>query len=195
MLAKCDDNGEKTLDMSTVKGEEKNLCKKDKYARIEQMRVTLGLSDYQRTPTPGETLGNFYRRTRMYWQMTAHKHTQHTGNELGKASFDLAKARYKEVKPILDELAIPEADQKAEEKAGTETSSRKKVNPPGTSSRRKRSSRKKVNQLETNSRKKAGAETSSRKEVKVNSAETSSQKKVGAEKSSRKKVNPAEMRF
>lgn len=50
MLAKCDDNGEKTLDMSTVKGEEKNLCKKDKYARIEQMRVTLGLSDYQRTP-------------------------------------------------------------------------------------------------------------------------------------------------
>ncbi|OAY65977.1 hypothetical protein ACMD2_19671, partial [Ananas comosus] len=79
----CDVNGKKTLDMSTavslLKGEKKNLRRKEKRARIEQIRVTLGLSDSQRTPTPGETLRDFYRRTSMYWQMAAHEHTQHTG--------------------------------------------------------------------------------------------------------------------
>ncbi|XP_020111688.1 kelch repeat-containing protein 3-like isoform X6 [Ananas comosus] len=127
----CDVNGKKTLDMSTavslLKGEKKNLRRKEKRARIEQIRVTLGLSDSQRTPTPGETLRDFYRRTSMYWQMAAHEHTQHTGKELRKDGFDLAEARYKELKPILDELAILEAEQKAEEEAGAETSSRKKV--------------------------------------------------------------------
>ncbi|KAG6391268.1 hypothetical protein SASPL_149021 [Salvia splendens] len=37
---------------------------------------------------------------------------EHTGKELRKDGFDLAKMRYKELKPILDELAILEAEQK-----------------------------------------------------------------------------------
>ncbi|XP_010930020.3 uncharacterized protein [Elaeis guineensis] len=126
------DGGERTLDMgnavSLLRGEKKNLRRKEKRARIEQIRVSLGLSDSQRTPVPGESLKDFYQRTNMYWQMAAYEHTQHTGKELRKDGFDLAEARYKELKPILDELAILEAEQKAEEEQGAETSSRKRDN-------------------------------------------------------------------
>ncbi|KAG5537107.1 hypothetical protein RHGRI_024521 [Rhododendron griersonianum] len=112
--------------VALIKGEGKNLRRKDKRARIEQIRVSLGLSDSQRTPMPGETLKDFYKRTNMYWQMAAYEHTQHTGKELRKDGFDLAVSRYKELKPILDELAILEAEQKAEEEEGPESSSLKK---------------------------------------------------------------------
>ncbi|KZV24855.1 kelch domain-containing protein 4-like [Dorcoceras hygrometricum] len=115
--------------VAIIKGEGKNIRRKDKRARIEQIRASLGLSDSQRTPMPGESLKDFYKRTNMYWQMAAYEHTQHTGKELRRDGFDLAEFRYKELKPILDELAILEAEQKAEEEEGPETSvSRKKVN-------------------------------------------------------------------
>ncbi|KAF5204533.1 Kelch domain-containing protein [Thalictrum thalictroides] len=123
-------DGVKSVEMadavSILKGQVKNLRRKEKRARIEQIRANLGLSDSQRTPMPGETLRDFYKRTNLYWQMAAHEHTQHTGKELRKDGFDLADARYKELKPILDELAILEAEQKAEEEQGPETSSRKR---------------------------------------------------------------------
>ncbi|KAG9446315.1 hypothetical protein H6P81_012443 [Aristolochia fimbriata] len=122
----ADDTGEQTLEMgdavAIIKGESKNLRRKEKRARIEQIRANLGLSDSQRTPMPGETLRDFYRRTSLYWQMAAHEHTQHTGKELRKDGFDLAESRFRELKPILDELAILEAEQKAEEEQGAETS-------------------------------------------------------------------------
>ncbi|CAH9118258.1 unnamed protein product [Cuscuta europaea] len=111
--------------VAIVKGEGKTLRRKEKRARIEQIRAHLGLSDSQRTPAPGESLRDFYKRTNTYWQMAAYEHTQHTGKELRKDGFDLAKSRYRELKPILDELAILEAEQKAEEE-GPETSSSKK---------------------------------------------------------------------
>ncbi|XP_073295594.1 uncharacterized protein [Primulina huaijiensis] len=115
--------------VAMIKGEGKNIRRKDKRVRIEQIRASLGLSDSQRTPMPGESLKDFYKRTNMYWQMAAYEHTQHTGKELRKDGFDLAESRYKELKPILDELAILEAEQKAEEEEGPETSvSRKKGN-------------------------------------------------------------------
>ncbi|XP_065636159.1 uncharacterized protein LOC112000039 [Quercus suber] len=112
--------------VALIKGQGKTLRRKEKRARIEQIRASLGLSDSQRTPVPGESLRDFYKRTNMYWQMAAHEHTQHTGKELRKDGFDLAESRYKELKPILDELAILEAEQKAEEAEGAETSSRKR---------------------------------------------------------------------
>ncbi|KAL8042532.1 hypothetical protein ABFX02_09G058000 [Erythranthe guttata] len=115
--------------VAIIKGEGKTLRRKEKRARIDQIRASLGLSDSQRTPTPGESLKDFYKRTNMYWQMAAYEHTEHTGKELRKDGFDLAKSRYKELKPILDELAILEAEQKAEEAEAPETStSRKKGN-------------------------------------------------------------------
>ncbi|KAK4568891.1 hypothetical protein RGQ29_004348 [Quercus rubra] len=112
--------------VALIKGQGKTLRRKEKRARIEQIRASLGLSDSQRTPVPGESLRDFYKRTNMYWQMAAHEHTQHTGKELRKDGFDLAESRYKELKPILDELAVLEAEQKAEEAEGAETSSRKR---------------------------------------------------------------------
>ncbi|KAJ4961354.1 hypothetical protein NE237_021264 [Protea cynaroides] len=125
-------HGAKSLDVgdavAILKGEGKTLRRKEKRARIEQIRANLGLSDSQRTPVLGESLRDFYRRTNLYWQMAAHEHTQHTGKELRKDGFDLAEARYMELKPILDELAILEAEQKAEEEEVAETSSRKKSN-------------------------------------------------------------------
>ncbi|KAI5014555.1 kelch domain-containing protein 4 isoform X1 [Hordeum vulgare subsp. vulgare] len=111
--------------VSLLKGERKKLRRKEKRARIEQIRVILGLSDSQRTPTPGESLRDFYKRTNMYWQMAAYEHTQHTGKELRKDGFDLAETRFKELKPILDELAVLEAEQKAEEEASASTGSKK----------------------------------------------------------------------
>ncbi|CAK9143482.1 unnamed protein product [Ilex paraguariensis] len=109
--------------VAIIRGERKNLRRKEKRARIEQIRASLGLSDSQRTPMPGESLKDFYKRTSMYWQMAAYEHTQHTGKELRKDGFDLAVSRYNELKPILDELAILEEEQKAEEAEGPETSS------------------------------------------------------------------------
>ena len=51
---KSEGDGEGRLDMgdavSFLKGEKMNLRRKEKRARIEQIRVTLGLSDSQRTP-------------------------------------------------------------------------------------------------------------------------------------------------
>ncbi|CAN6808632.1 unnamed protein product [Brassica oleracea var. botrytis] len=108
--------------VAMIKGEGKALRRKEKRARIEQIRANLGLSDSQRTPVPGETLKDFYKRTNMYWQMAAYEHTQHTGKELRKDGFDLAETRYLELKPVLDELAILEAEQKAEETEGPEAS-------------------------------------------------------------------------
>ncbi|CAI9113003.1 OLC1v1013522C1 [Oldenlandia corymbosa var. corymbosa] len=112
--------------VAIIKGEKKSMRRKEKRARIEQIRASLGLSDSQRTPMPGETLKDFYKRTNQYWQMAAYEHTQHTGKELRKDGFDLAKVRYKELAPILEELAVLEAEQKAEEEASAETSTSKK---------------------------------------------------------------------
>ncbi|KAF4395028.1 hypothetical protein G4B88_017898 [Cannabis sativa] len=112
--------------VALIKGGGKKLRRKEKRARIDQIRASLGLSDSQRTPLPGETLRDFYKRTNMYWQMAAHEHTQHTGKELRKDGFDLAEGRYRELKPILDELAILEAEQKAEEAEAPETSVKKR---------------------------------------------------------------------
>ncbi|KAK3144441.1 hypothetical protein QOZ80_4AG0313120 [Eleusine coracana subsp. coracana] len=124
-----DGDAKKNVDMasavSLLKGGSKTMRRKEKRARIEQIRVILGLSDSQRTPVPGETLRDFYKRTNMYWQMAAYEHTQHTGKELRKDGFDLAETRYKELKPILDELAVLEAEQKAEEEASAASSSKR----------------------------------------------------------------------
>ncbi|XP_020691050.1 kelch domain-containing protein 4 isoform X1 [Dendrobium catenatum] len=114
--------------VSIIRGEKKNIRRKEKRARIEQIRISLGLADSQRTPKPGESLKDFYKRTNTYWQMAAYEHTQHTGKELRKDGFDLAESRFKELKPILDELAILEAEQKAEEEENAETSSRTRGN-------------------------------------------------------------------
>ncbi|KAK8944048.1 hypothetical protein KSP40_PGU009415 [Platanthera guangdongensis] len=110
--------------VSIIRGEKKNVRRKEKRARIEQIRISLGLADSQRTPMPGESLKDFYKRTNTYWQLAAYEHTQHTGKELRKDGFDLAETRFKELKPVLDELVILEAEQKADEEENAGTSSK-----------------------------------------------------------------------
>ncbi|KAF8703506.1 hypothetical protein HU200_032314 [Digitaria exilis] len=92
--------------VSLLKGESKTMRRKEKRARMEQIRVILGLSDSQRTPVVMLTLLSFL-------------------HELRKDGFDLAETRYKELKPILDELAVLEAEQKADEEASGSTSSKR----------------------------------------------------------------------
>uniref|UniRef100_A0A803KQG8 DUF4110 domain-containing protein n=1 Tax=Chenopodium quinoa TaxID=63459 RepID=A0A803KQG8_CHEQI len=111
--------------VALIKGAGKSLRRKEKRARIEQIRASLGLSDSMRTPVPGESLKDFYKRTNMYWQMAAYEHTQHTGKELRKDGFDFAEARYRELKPLLDELAVLEEEQKAEEQEAAALSSKR----------------------------------------------------------------------
>ncbi|KAL2932771.1 Kelch domain-containing protein 4 [Bienertia sinuspersici] len=123
--------------VALIKGKGKSLRRKEKRARIEQIRASLGLSDSMRTPMPGESLKDFYKRTSMYWQMAAYEHTQHTGKELRKDGFDFAEARYRELKPLLDELVVLEEEQKAEEQEVAESSSKRgnKKNRPSSSQR------------------------------------------------------------
>ncbi|KAL6553921.1 hypothetical protein OROMI_019594 [Orobanche minor] len=106
--AKASIGGSTSIDIgdvvSVIKGG-KNLRRKEKRARIGQIRASLGLSHAQRTPMPGQSLKDFYKRTNLYWQMAAYEHTEHTGK-----------------------LAVLEAEQKAEEAEGRETSSRKRGN-------------------------------------------------------------------
>ncbi|KAF8393864.1 hypothetical protein HHK36_020062 [Tetracentron sinense] len=66
----CDDD---------MQWEGKNLQRKEKRVRIDQIRANLGLSDSQRTPMPGESLKDFFKRTNLHWRTAAHEHTQHTG--------------------------------------------------------------------------------------------------------------------
>ncbi|EFJ04407.1 hypothetical protein SELMODRAFT_432445, partial [Selaginella moellendorffii] len=75
---------------------------------------------------PGETLRDFFSWTIMYWQMAPYDHTQHTGKELRKDGFDLAKTRYRQLKPVLDKLARLEADHNAEEEATKPSKERSK---------------------------------------------------------------------
>ncbi|XP_074287819.1 uncharacterized protein LOC141612972 [Silene latifolia] len=134
-----DENSRKVGDaVALIKGKGKTLRRKEKRARIEQIRASLGLSDSLRTPAPGETLRDFYKRTSTYWQMAAYEHTQHTGKELRKDGFDFAEVRYRELKPLLDELAILEEEQKAEEQQVGESIARKGGNKKNKHSSSKR---------------------------------------------------------
>uniref|UniRef100_A0A803MA06 DUF4110 domain-containing protein n=1 Tax=Chenopodium quinoa TaxID=63459 RepID=A0A803MA06_CHEQI len=100
---------------------------KDREITLDDL-YTLNLSkldEWKCIIQPGESLKDFYKRTNMYWQMAAYEHTQHTGKELRKDGFDFAEARYRELKPLLDELAVLEEEQKAEEQEAAALSSKR----------------------------------------------------------------------
>lgn len=101
--------------VAVLKGKGKKMTRKQRKAKIYTIRAQLGLADAERTPQTSETLRQFFARTSMYWQMAAYEHTQHTGKELRKDGFDLAEARYRELRPILDELERLEIEQRADE--------------------------------------------------------------------------------
>ncbi|EFJ05126.1 hypothetical protein SELMODRAFT_431867 [Selaginella moellendorffii] len=98
------------------------VVKKKDWSHCEEAAAILRgegkkLTQKARKLKPGETLRDFFSWTIMYWQMAPYDHTQHTGKELRKDGFDLAKTRYRELKPVLDKLTRLEADHNAEEEA------------------------------------------------------------------------------
>ncbi|GAA6002195.1 Kel3p [Rhodotorula paludigena] len=94
-------------------------AKKAEKARSEQADLTkraqafMGVSsdparkaeDAMSTPSPGETLAQFFARSRDYWTAKAHGAGQASrGKELRRDGFALAEQRYEEYKPVLDEI-------------------------------------------------------------------------------------------
>ncbi|KAK0213836.1 galactose oxidase [Armillaria fumosa] len=65
---------------------------------------TRSAEDVLSTPLPGETLAMFYSRSREYWAQKAHAASDNRGKQLRRDGFGLAKERYAEYKPILQEV-------------------------------------------------------------------------------------------
>ncbi|KAK0491994.1 galactose oxidase [Armillaria luteobubalina] len=65
---------------------------------------TRSAEDVISTPLPGETLAMFYSRSREYWAQKAHGASDNRGKQLRRDGFGLAKERYAEYKPILQEV-------------------------------------------------------------------------------------------
>ncbi|KAF3793696.1 Kelch domain-containing protein 4 [Nymphaea thermarum] len=106
--------------VAILTGKGVTLRRKERRARIDQIRANLGLSESQRTPMVSLLSKNFLPFT----LMIVFHNTLNT--ELRKDGFDLAEARYRELQPILVELARLEAEQKAEEEEDAAASLRKK---------------------------------------------------------------------
>jgi hypothetical protein len=62
------------------------------------------------TPLPGETLKLFYDRTREYWTVKAHEHSDNRGKSLRRDGFQLADEKYETYKPILEEIEKIQAE-------------------------------------------------------------------------------------
>ncbi|GJE85417.1 galactose oxidase [Phanerochaete sordida] len=65
---------------------------------------TRSAEDVVSTPLPGETLAMFYARSREYWAGKAHESSDNRGKMLRRDGFTRAQERYKEYKPILQEV-------------------------------------------------------------------------------------------
>jgi len=78
----------------------------------EQAAAFMGVSkdtarseeDIISTPFPGETLTQFFSRSREYWTQKARERSDDKGKMLRKVGFALAEERYNAYKPILEEV-------------------------------------------------------------------------------------------
>ncbi|GAQ82566.1 hypothetical protein KFL_001150260 [Klebsormidium nitens] len=107
------------------------MSRKQRKIELDRLRSELGLQDADRTPLAGESLREFFARTGKHWQIQAYEITSHTGKELRRDGFELAEARYEELRPVLTELERLEKEQQAEEeelaKAALKAKEKKKV--------------------------------------------------------------------
>jgi len=62
--------------------------------------------DVLSTPLPGESLRDFYARSKSYWASVAHEQSQgqSRGKEMRRDGFELAEKKYLELKPVLQEI-------------------------------------------------------------------------------------------
>ena len=94
---------------------------------IEHLRQQLNTHDSNRTPQLGETLRQFFDRTKMHWTTLAvsaatssaeedsRKQPTHSEKELKRIGFGLASARFEELLPVLERLNELEAEQRSNE--------------------------------------------------------------------------------
>lgn len=107
-------------------------------SRIRELRATLGLEDASCTPQPGEKLMAFYTRTGEKWLASYIEHhmvegERAEGKQLRRKAFGLARARYDEVWPTLEELfELEEEQRKMEEQAMLDKKSRRPGGGAGT---------------------------------------------------------------
>lgn len=93
-------------------------------ARIRELRDRLGIEDINITPQPGEKLGTFFARTVDAWTEryiasgSITEGIRISGKDIRRAAFGLARIRYEEVWPLLQELhEIEEAQRELEAEA------------------------------------------------------------------------------
>lgn len=113
---------------------------KEREALKKQTQAFLGVSkdtsrsesDILGTPLPGESLREFYARSKSYFANLAHEQSKgiSRGKEMRRDGFELAEKRYLELKPVLEEIVriqkeagLNDAEIKAANKAGGDVSS------------------------------------------------------------------------
>jgi len=89
---------------------------------ISALKERLGVDDGSRTPRTGESMSDFYARTTDTWNADAEKSAETrdasgrgermSAKEVKRAGFDLARARYDELRPVLERLAELEGEER-----------------------------------------------------------------------------------
>jgi hypothetical protein len=104
--------------------------------RIRDLRSKLGLEDVSMTPQTGERLGQFFSRTADKWigDYLAHHMIEGErieGKQLRRKAFELAKSRYDEIWPTLEELYELEDEQRKQEEEAAKSKRRTGVKSKG----------------------------------------------------------------
>ncbi|KAI0685730.1 hypothetical protein BC835DRAFT_1408735 [Cytidiella melzeri] len=99
-----DDFGSLAKRLEDFKVDEEDETKATAFMGVSKDDSARSPEDIISTPRPGETLAMFYSRSREYWAQKAFTSNDTRGKMLRRLGFDLAKNKYKEYKPILQEV-------------------------------------------------------------------------------------------
>ncbi|KAK4047007.1 Kelch repeat-containing protein 3 [Microbotryomycetes sp. JL201] len=129
---KLSDAEQAALDAKRAQAEKEDLRRRATAFAGVSTSASRTAEDIFSTPQPGETLAQFFERSKEYFTQKAHEHQPaHRGKELRRDGFELAKEAYEKYLPLLEELiriqeeAGLDADEaKAGQRAGLGTDSR-----------------------------------------------------------------------
>ncbi|KAM0787659.1 hypothetical protein ACM66B_003723 [Microbotryomycetes sp. NB124-2] len=129
---KLSDAEQAALDAKRAQAEREELRKRATAFAGVSTSASRTAEDILSTPQPGETLAQFFERSKEYFTQKAHEHQPaHKGKELRRDGFELAKDAYEKYLPLLEELiriqeeAGLDADEaKSGQRAGLGTDSR-----------------------------------------------------------------------
>jgi len=127
-LLEEEDLDEETLELIKREKLEKEELRKQTQAFLGVSKdTTRSEADILSTPMPGESLRDFYQRSKSYFASLAHEHSQGQtrGKEMRRDGFDMAEKKFMEFKPMLEEIeriqreaGLDEAEMKAANRAG-----------------------------------------------------------------------------